>query len=483
MATTDFIAAIELSSSKLSGIVGQKNSDGSLQVLAYATEEAAPFIRKGAIYNIDKTAQALTAVIGRLEGQLNRTIAKVYAGIGGQSLRGVPNAISRTLDVEGIISQELVDSIYDENRSIPLAEMCVLDVAPQEFCIDNTLHADPVGVAGRSVTGQFLNIVARASLKKNLEYSFEQAKLEIADDLIVAPIAMARAVLSEAEMRSGCALVDFGADTTTVMVFKNNLLRHLCVIPLGGNNITRDITSLKMETSEAERLKLQYGDALYEEAENGEPAVCTTADGHVIELSKLNDIVGARADEIVRNVWEQLKISGYAGELLSGIVLTGGGSNLKNLEEALRRISKEEKIKTASYVQLPVYGYNDALPKNGTQNTLIGLLNWGHENCCKPEAPKVVAQPQPVAEPENIFKDDAAWQQQEEEIQRQKAQREKEDRERKIKEAKEKERADKEAKKRAKKAESGPSLWEKIMKKAENATSEFFGDKSDELED
>ena len=106
MATTDFIAAIELSSSKISGIAGKKNSDGSIQVLAYAREDAASFIHKGVIYNIDKTAQALTSIINKLESQLNNSIAKVYVGIGGQSLRTVKNAVSRVLEEEGIISQD-----------------------------------------------------------------------------------------------------------------------------------------------------------------------------------------------------------------------------------------------------------------------------------------------------------------------------------------------------------------------------------------
>lgn len=219
MATTEFIAAIELSSSKISGIAGKKNSDGSIQVLAYAREDASSFIHKGVIYNIDKTALALTSIINKLESQLNNSIAKVYVGIGGQSLRTVKNAVSRVLEEEGIISQELVDAISDENLEVPLMDMSVLDVAPQEYKIDNNLQADPVGVAGKRITGNFLNIVARASLKKNLEHSFEQAKVEIAD-LLIAPIALANAVLTESEMRSGCALVDFGADTTTVSVYK-----------------------------------------------------------------------------------------------------------------------------------------------------------------------------------------------------------------------------------------------------------------------
>ena len=172
MATTDFIAAIELGSSKIAGIAGKKNSDGSIQVLAYAREDSSSFIRKGVIYNLDKTAQSLTSIINKLEGALNNSIAKIYVGIGGQSLRTVRNVVSRDLEEETIISQELVDSICDENLEIPLIDMDILDVAPQEYKIGNNLQADPVGVAGSHIEGRFLNIVARASLKKNLERCF-----------------------------------------------------------------------------------------------------------------------------------------------------------------------------------------------------------------------------------------------------------------------------------------------------------------------
>ena len=381
MATTDFIAAIELSSSKISGIAGKKNSDGSIQVLAYAREDASSFIHKGVIYNIDKTAQALTS------------ITKVYEDIGEQSLHTVKNAVSRTLDEEGIISQELVDSICDENLEVPLADMSVLDVAPQEYKIDNTLQADPVGVAGQHITGQFLNIVARASLKKNLEHSFEQAKVEIAD-LLIAPIALANAVLTENEMRSGCALVDFGADTTTISVYKNNILRYLSVLPLGGNTITRDITSLQMEEQDAEKLKLQYGNALYEEEEESEtPAVCALEDGRAIELATLNNIIGARSEEILANVWNQLQLSGYEDKLFSGVVFTGGGANLKNIEEAFRKQSKIEKVKTMRFVHDTVHGFSDVLTKDGMQNTLLGLLAAGNENCCLQEVQPILEKP------------------------------------------------------------------------------------------
>ena len=387
MATTEFIAAIELSSSKISGIAGRRNSDGSIQVLAYATEEAASFIRKGTIYNIGKAAQALTTLINRLEDQLKSPIAKVYAGIGGQSLRTVRNIVSRTPETE-VISQELIDTLCDENLACPIVDMNILDVAPQEYKIDNNLYADPVGVTGKFITGQYLNIMAHTSLKKNLEMSFEQAKIELAD-LLTAPTALAKAVLTENELRSGCALVDLGADTTTVMVYKNNILRYLSVIPLGGNHITRDIATLKMEEEEAEKLKLAYGDALYKEDEEAEaPAACTTEDGRSIPLAELNEIVGARTEEILANVWNQIQLSGYEDKLLAGIVLTGGTSNLRNMESAMLKICKMNKIRTASSVQETLRGYNEQIKADGTQNTLLGLLIAGKENCCLQEESK-----------------------------------------------------------------------------------------------
>lgn len=470
MATTDFIAAIELSSSKISGIAGKKNSDGSLQVLAYTREDASSFIHKGVIYNIDKAAQALTSIVNKLEGQLNNSIAKVYAGIGGQSLRTVKNAVSRTLEEESIISQELVDEICDENRTIPLIEMNVLDVAPQEYKIDNTLQVEPVGATGQYITGQFLNIVSRASLKKNLEHSFEQAKIEIADDLLVTPIALSKVMLTESEMRSGCALVDFGADTTTISVFKNNILRYLSVLPLGGNTITRDIASLQMEEEDAEKLKIQYGNALYEEEEESETTVaCTLEDGRTFELSLLNNIIGARAEEILANVWSQLQLSGYEDKLFSGVVFTGGGSNLKNLEKAFRRISKMEKVRIAPFICNAVHGRVEGLKKDGMQNTLLGLLAAGNENCCLQEVkPAQTSDPgSAFSQQIDMFDNDETLKEQEAAARAAKAQRDKEEKERKERERKEKEEREKAEKKR------GPGWIEKAISRLSN---EIFSD-------
>ena len=470
MATTEFIAAIELGSSKVTGIAGRKNSDGSMQVLAYAKEDSSSFIRKGVIYNLDKTAQSLTSIINKLEGDLRNSIAKVYVGIGGQSLRTVRNVVSRDLKEETVISQELVDAICDENLEIPLIDMDILDVAPQEFKVDNLLPKTPVGVPGSHIEGRFLNIVARASIKKNLERCFEQAKIEIAD-LLIAPLVTANAVLSEGERRSGCALVDLGADTTTISIYKDNRLRFLTVLPLGGNCITRDITSLRIEEEEAERLKITYADAAYEEGE--EIATCQLEDvERTIELRELNDIIGARVEEIIDNVWNQIQLSGYDDKLYSGIVITGGVTNLKNLDDVLRKRSKIDKVRTARTICNTIYADGDLIKKDGTQNTLFGLLFEGKENCCLVETRPVTPQPA-VTEPVNMFEEDEALKEQEAAAREAKKKREEEDKRRKEEDKRRKEEEKRKKEEARKKKKEGPSWFEKTFNKISN---EIFSD-------
>ncbi|KAA6308207.1 Cell division protein FtsA, partial [termite gut metagenome] len=269
-------------------------------------------IRKGTVYNINKTAQGLTTIINKLEGQLQHSVAKVYVGISGQSLHTVKNTVRRDLRNETVISEGLIHEITDENYAMKYADADILDAIPQEYKIGNDFQVDPVGVSCNYIEGHFLNIVTRSSVKKNLELSFELAKIDIADTCI-APLVSAAAVLTESEKRSGCALVDFGADTTTITIYKNKILRFLTVLPLGSNNITRDITSLQVEENEAEQIKITYGNAILEEHENEEePVYVTENKARFIKSGELNNAVEARTEEIIANVWNQIQYSDYA---------------------------------------------------------------------------------------------------------------------------------------------------------------------------
>jgi cell division protein FtsA len=425
MATTDFIAAIELSSSRISGMAGQKNVDGSINVMAYAYEDARLFIRKGQIFNIDKAKAALSSVIRQLEVQLGSSIAKVYVGIGGQSMRTVKNEINREVTGEDKISQTLIDQICDENRDYPIADMCILDFEPQEYNIDGKMVTEPVGVTGQHLTARFLNVVARATMRKNLEQSFEEAHIETADMFII-PRALSHSVLTVDELRAGCALVDFGAETTTVTVFKNNLMRYLAVIPLGGNAITKDLATLQMEEEEAEKLKLDYANFIPEDVEAEEKTI-TLMDGRAVPASQVCDIIESRVEEIIANVWNQIQLSGYEDKLLQGVVFTGGACKLPGLEDAFKKVSHIEKIRKALSAQQRLEGTTASINKDGNTNALIGLLCMGNENCRKPEPrpePKVVVEHPETAD---MFANDEELKRQEEEARREIAKKEAEE--------------------------------------------------------
>ena len=320
MAAKEFIVAIELGSSKMTGIAGQKNLDGSIQVLAVVKENSSSFIRKGVVYNIDKTAQCLTSIIRKLENQLKTEITQVYVGVGGQSIRSVRNVITKDLPSETIVTQDMVIELMDSNRSMTYQDQEILDAAVQEYKVGSQLQLDPVGIQATRLEGNFLNILERKAFYRNLNKCFEAAGINVAE-MYLAPLALADSVLTEAEKRSGCALVDIGADTTTVSVYSKNILRHLAVIPLGSNNITKDIATLQMEESDAEKMKLKYGSAYTDNNDIDSDLKYSIDPERQIESRKFIEIVEGRLEEIIENVWYQIP-SEYYDKLLGGIILT-----------------------------------------------------------------------------------------------------------------------------------------------------------------
>ncbi|MCM1108730.1 MAG: cell division protein FtsA [Clostridium sp.] len=377
----ELIVAIELGSSTIRGIAGKKNADGSIQVLDIAKEPAHNCIRKGVVYNVDKTVQNIRNIIQQLENSQHVHINKAYVGVSGQSLRTVKNSVSRQLDSKELITNELVDMLLDTNLNASYPDLEILDVVPQEYRIGNQYTTEPVGILSNHIEGRFLNIVARTMVRENIQKCFQAAELDIVD-YFISPLALADNVLTDTEKRSGCALVDFGADTTTVAVFKNNILRHLVVIPLGGNNITQDICSLQMEEEDAEALKLQHGSAYTEPREEDGNHQLSINNDRTIEERMLQEIVEARMEEIIANVWEQICISGYRDQLLAGIIVTGGGANIKHLDKAFLHRTGFDKLKTAKVLHTTLQTQHpEKISKNGSQNTLFSLLTKGDLNC------------------------------------------------------------------------------------------------------
>ncbi len=454
MAAKDFIVAIELGSSKMTGIAGKKNLDGSINVLGVVKEDSSSFIHKGVVYNIDKTALCLANIVNRLTAMLKTEITQVYVGVGGQSIRSVSNIITRDLPADTKVTQEMVIELMDTNRNMVYQDQEILDAAVQEYKVDSQLQTDPVGIQCKRLEGNFMNILERKTFYKSLNDCFNNAGIKVAE-MYLAPLALADSVLTEAEKRSGCALVDIGADTTTVSVYKKNILRHLAVIPLGSANITKDIASLQMEESDAERMKLKYGCAFTDNNEIDDTLSYPIDSERSVESRKFIEIVEARLLEIIENVWSQIP-SEYNEELLGGIILTGGGSNMKNIEKAFRNHTHVDKIRIAKFVTHTILSNNpDVTAHNGMMNTVLGLLAKGDINCAGGEADPngdlFKRQPQPAVEartkarqpaetPAGVVRTEAEKQQAEEEARRKReeeeriAQEEAEEEERRLEE-------------------------------------------------
>ena len=230
-----------------------------------------------------------------------------------------------------------------------------------------------MGIQCTRLEGNYLNILQRKAFYKNFNKCFETAGIPIAE-MLNAPLALADAVLTEAERRSGCALIDIGADTTTVSVYSKNILRHLAVIPLGGANITKDIATLQMEESDAEKMKLKYGSAYTDNNEIDNNLKYSIDQDRQVESRRFIEIVEGRLEEIVENAWYQVP-SEYCDKLLGGIILTGGGANMKNIERAFRNHTRIDKIRVAKSPTHTISGGNDDIKaKNGMMNTVLGLL-------------------------------------------------------------------------------------------------------------
>lgn len=376
----EFIVAIELGSSVFRGIAGKKNLDGSITVQALVKEDATQCIRKGVVNNIDKTATCLKNIVAKLSKTMKQNISHVYVGVGGQSVRSVRNVIVKDLPTETIVDGDIVDGLMDSNRGMDYPDLEILNVVTQEYKVGNQYVVDPVGIKGTRLEGNFLNIAQRKLFYSNLNEAFDKAGIAIAE-IFPAPLVLADNVLTESEKRGGCVLVDLGADTTTVSVYHKSLLRHLAVIPLGGNNVTKDITALKMEEREAELLKLKHGSA-YTEIADMDPALTNSIDGErTIESKQLIELVEARVEEIVQNVWHQVPAE-YVSKLLGGIILTGGGSNMKNIELAFKKYTHMDKIRKARFVNLAIKSNIADINKHDTTlNTIISLLAKGDMNC------------------------------------------------------------------------------------------------------
>jgi cell division protein FtsA len=378
----EFFVAIDLGSSKVTAIAGRKQPDGAIEVLAFTQEPSQSFIRKGRISNIDKMTQCAKNIKETLETQLKKRISKAYVGIGGMGMHTVTNTIQRSFSEKHIISQDIMEALRVENLQKSTPERHILGTVPQEYKVGTQFTNEPVGMLADTLEAHYLNIVANSSMAEQIRNCFRAAGIEVVEMPITA-LCLSDVMLTEPEKRSGCVFVDMGAETTSVAIFKSNILRHLAIIPLGGANITRDLTSLQIEEDEAETLKLKWGAAITNGSDNNPPIV--TSDGREFPYTDFAGLIEARVEEIVLNIEHQVKFTNYEkNQLVAGIIITGGASMLKNMENVVSNLVGLSKLRVVKNTRFSIRG-----PKNlnvdpvreGDYAAVLALIEKADQNC------------------------------------------------------------------------------------------------------
>ncbi|MEJ2594562.1 MAG: cell division protein FtsA [bacterium] len=332
------IVGLDIGTTKIACIVGQQNEYGKIEILGYGKTESIG-VKRGVVANIENTVKSITKAVEMAEQVSDVNIQTVNVGIAGQHIKSYQhrgNIIRKKPDEE--ITQDEIDQLTKDMYGLsmdPGEE--IIDVIPQEYIIDGESGIrEPVGMLGNTLEANFHIIIGQTAAAKNILKCIKKAGLTM-EDLILEPIASAEAVLSDEEKEAGVVLVDIGGGTTDVAVFQDEVIRHTAVIPFGGDVITEDVKEgCSIIKKHAEELKVKFGSSLASENRDDEVVAIPGLRGRPpkeITLKNLASIIQARMEEIIEQIYFEIKNSGYEKKLIAGIVLTGGGAELKHISQ------------------------------------------------------------------------------------------------------------------------------------------------------
>lgn len=338
------VVGLDIGSTKICAMVGRKDEYGKIEILGMGKADSYG-VTRGVVINIDKTVSAIREAIEEAEKQSSIDIRVVNVGIAGQHIKSITQHGSITRhSTDDEITIEDVNRLTNDMYKIPAPPGNeIIHVMPQDYTVDNESGIiEPIGMSGVKLEAMFNIITAQTSAIRNIKRCVERSGLEI-ENLILEPIASSMAVLSEEERKEGVALVDIGGGTTDVAVFHDNIIRHTAVIPFGGQIITNDIKEgLKIMENQAEKLKIKFGMAIADKADINHfvsiPGLRNRTTKE-ISLKNLAHIIEARMQEIIELVHTEIIKSGFENKLVGGIVITGGGSQLKYCKELFQSMT------------------------------------------------------------------------------------------------------------------------------------------------
>jgi cell division protein FtsA len=376
------IVGLDIGTTKIAVIVAQRDRFGKLKILGTGRVPSYG-VHRGEVTNIKQTTEAIIQAVEQAKKQSGYDIKSVFVGIAGQHISSKQSRDIYTLEnpEQEITREDLRTMVQNMHRIALEPGERIITVLPQEFSVDNTHNIiDPVGMCGSRLEANFHIITGKVTAAQNIKKCVERAGLKMAG-LFLEPLASSAAVLHNDELEAGVVLVDIGGGTTDIAIFKNKIIRHTAVIPFAGNIVTEDIMEgCKLLRPQAEKLKTSFGSAVPKETHENEiisiPGIAGR-DRKEISMRTLAHIISARMEEIFQAVYFEIKSSGYANSLNAGIVITGGGSQLKHLKQLVEYntvLSARIGFPT-SYV---AKDNNDEL-KHPMYSTAIGLVLEGYK--------------------------------------------------------------------------------------------------------
>lgn len=402
MEKENIAVGLDIGTTKIVAMIGKKNEYGKLEILGLGKSKSLG-VHRGVVNNITQTIQSIQAAISDAEAASGYKIKDVVVGIAGQHIRSIQHSdyISRHNPDEVIGDQDIEQLISQVHKLAMLPGEEIIHVLPQEFKIDGQSEIkEPIGMSGGRLESSFHVVVGQAASIRNVGRCIQSAGIELSG-LTLEPLASADAVLSQEEKEAGVALIDIGGGTTDLAIFKDGIIRHTAVIPFGGNVITEDIKEgCSIIEKQAELLKIKFGSAWPGENKDNEIVSIPGLRGREpkeISLKNLSKIINARVVEIIEQVFAEIKAYGYEDhrkKLIAGIVLTGGGAQLKHIKQLVEYITGMDT--RIGYPNEHLAGNSDEEISSPLYATAVGLVINSIQNNTRSAVPmNEVEQPKP----------------------------------------------------------------------------------------
>lgn len=380
MEQTKYSVGLDIGTTKIVAIIGRENEYGKIEVLGMGKSKSLG-VHRGVVNNITQTIQSIQLAVEQAVTDSGLEIKEVVVGIAGQHIRSLQHSDYITREnSEKVISDEDLELLCDQvYKLIMLPGEEIIHVLPQDYKVDAQAEIkQPIGMYGGRLEANFHVVVGQVTSIKNIGRCIKSAGLDLAN-ITLEPLASAKAVLSQEEKEAGVALIDIGGGTTDLAIFKDGIIRHTSVIPFGGNIITEDIKEgCSIIEKQAELLKIKFGSAWPGENKDNEIVSIPGLRGREpkeITLKNLSKIIHARVVEIVEQVYVEIKNYGYdepKKKLIAGIVLTGGGSQLKHLKQLVEYITGMDT--RIGYPNEHLAGHSDEDIASPLYATAVGLL-------------------------------------------------------------------------------------------------------------